>query len=349
MPENNIKDIKIRYGIIGNSEALNKAVERAYRLANTNLAVFIKGESGAGKEAIAKLCSLENEERDKSKFLTFNCAAISKDLIDSSLFGYVKGAFTGADKDTPGFFESADGGTLFLDEVGTLSPEAQDKLLRVLETGEYYRVGDTKVRKTNVRIVSATNLDLEAAIEDGRFRKDLYFRLNMNYPIVVPSLAERADDIPMLVSYFMREYVRQHPGCNMLRFTPDAIELLKRQPWTGNVRELREFTFRLIELEKNATELNALQVSDYLPARHLPAVQNSSAMSYEQLSAVIMQLFGEVRNLKEEVETLKKELESLQNGSRPAAPNISFISNDSEVTDAKVVKTPRSSKKSVTK
>ncbi|MDO4191217.1 MAG: sigma 54-interacting transcriptional regulator [Bacteroidales bacterium] len=309
-----IEQLKQNYSIVGNSPQLNDAVKKAYRLAEARFPVFIKGENGVGKEAIAKIVAMENNVFDKTKYTAINCAAIPKDLIDSTLFGYAKGAFTGADTDKKGLFETADGGTVFLDEVGDLSLDAQAKLLRVIEYGEYNRVGDMETRHTNVRIISATNIDLETAIAENRFRADLYYRLNMSYPIKLPSLAERVDDIPLLFNFFVKKFVSlpENKGMYMpVRLSENGERLLKRQPWRGNVRELLEFAKRIVVFESGNKALDETTLKQYLPEQNLPMVADHQQMTINQLTTYTLMLIGEVKNIKEELLRLQQEIDAI--------------------------------------
>ncbi|MBQ5855541.1 MAG: sigma 54-interacting transcriptional regulator, partial [Alistipes sp.] len=230
----NITEVKQRFGIIGNSELLNRALEIALRVAPTDLSVLITGESGVGKEFFPQVIH-HNSARKHNKYVAVNCGAIPEGTIDSELFGHEKGAFTGAVEQRKGYFEEADGGTIFLDEVGELPLSTQVRLLRVLQTGEFMRVGSAKVLKTNVRVVAATNANLMRAINEGRFREDLYYRLN-TVPIVVPALRERPEDIYLLFRKFASDVAAQY---RMPAITLDmsARDMLERYHWRGNIRQ----------------------------------------------------------------------------------------------------------------
>lgn len=241
-----IMSVKQRYGIIGNSEAMNRAISVALRVAATDLSVLVTGESGVGKEFFPKIIH-DNSARKHSKYIAVNCGAIPEGTIDSELFGHEKGAYTGATEARKGYFEEADGGTIFLDEVGELPLSTQVRLLRVLQTGEYIRVGSARVSKTNVRVVAATNNDLQKAIAEGRFREDLYFRLN-TVPIAVPPLRERKEDIPLLFRKFAADVAVQY-SMPSVQLDDEAKQLLRNHYWRGNIRQLKNVAERISALE----------------------------------------------------------------------------------------------------
>lgn len=236
MNDNLIQRTKQRYDIIGNNDALNHAIEIALKIAPVDLSVLIMGENGVGKEVFPRIIH-DNSSRKQKRYFSVNCGAIPEGTIDSELFGHEKGAFTGAVEKREGYFAVASGGTLFLDEVGELPLQTQARLLRVLETGEYIPVGASEIRKTDVRIVAATNVDLEKAIEQGKFREDLYYRLN-TLNIVIPPLRERGDDIVLLFRKFALEMSEKYQ-MPPVRLTPEAQERLKAYSWPGNVRQLK--------------------------------------------------------------------------------------------------------------
>lgn len=260
-----IQTIKQRFGIIGNNAALQQDIEVAVQVAKTDLSVLITGESGVGKEHFPQIIHTNSSRRHESYF-AINCGAIPESLIDSELFGHVKGSFTGAVSDHKGYFEVADKGTLFLDEVGELPLETQVRLLRVLETGEFLRVGDSKVLKTNVRVVAATNLDIPRAIEQGRFRADLYYRLNA-IEIHVPALRERKEDIPLLFRKFAADFAAKYT-MPVVRLTEDAKQLLMRYYWAGNIRQLKNVAEQVSTLAPER-EVNAAMLSQYLPKNEM--------------------------------------------------------------------------------
>ena len=234
-----IQNIKMKYGVVGKSPALNRALYIATQVAPLDLSVLIVGESGVGKEIIPKIIH-DNSVRKHNKFFAINCGSIPEGTIDSELFGHEKGAFTGAIGEREGYFGVANKGTLFLDEVGELPLATQARLLRVLETGEYIRVGSNEVRKTDVRIVAATNVNMAKAISEGRFREDLYYRLN-TIPISIPPLRERGEDIVLLFKKFAADISEKY-GMPPIRLTEEAKHLLMRYAWPGNIRQLKNLT-----------------------------------------------------------------------------------------------------------
>ncbi|MBO7198749.1 MAG: sigma-54-dependent Fis family transcriptional regulator [Alistipes sp.] len=261
MTTNELISVKQRFGIIGNTPALNTALEVAMRVAPTDLSVLVTGESGVGKEFFPQVIHAYSARKHK-KYIAVNCGAIPEGTIDSELFGHEKGSFTGAIDSRKGYFEEADGGTIFLDEVGELPISTQVRLLRVLQTGEFMRVGSAKVQKTNVRVVAATNNDLMKAIADGRFREDLYYRLN-TVPIVVPALRERKEDIYLLFRKFASDVALQY---KMPAITLDegARAMLESNPWRGNIRQLKNVAEQISAIEQSRN-ITADILSRYLP------------------------------------------------------------------------------------
>lgn len=237
-----LQDIKNRYGIIGNADELNRALDVAIQIAPTNLSVLIVGESGVGKEAIPRLIH-DNSARKHNKYFAINCGSIPEGTIDSELFGHSKGSFTGATSDRDGYFGTANGGTLFLDEVGEMPKATQARLLRVLETGEYIRVGESEVRKTDVRIIAATNVNMQKAIREGRFREDLYYRLN-TIPINLPPLRDRGNDVELLFRKFARDVAMEYKR-EPVRLSEEALMLLRAYKWPGNIRQLKNIAEQL--------------------------------------------------------------------------------------------------------
>src|SRR5271163_4849556 len=231
-----IQSIKNRFGIIGNSPGLNFALQVAAQVAVTDLTVLIDGESGVGKEAFSMIIHALSA-RKHNPFIAVNCGAIPKGTIDSELFGHEKGSFTGAHEGRKGYFESVNGGTIFLDEIGELPLGTQARLLRVLESGEYIRVGSSKVMKTDVRLIAASNINLQEAVRAGKFREDLYYRLS-TVPIYIPPLRDRGDDILLLFRKFASDFSEKHK-IPTVRLTDDARELILKYPWPGNVRQLK--------------------------------------------------------------------------------------------------------------
>ena len=308
-----LQEIKRRYNIVGNCDALNHALDVALQVAPTDLSVLIVGESGVGKEIIPRLIH-ERSPRRREKYFAINCGSIPEGTIDSELFGHVKGSFTGAIDDSPGYFGAANKGTLFLDEVGELPLATQARLLRVLETGEYISVGATEVRKTDVRIVAATNVNMTKAISEGRFREDLYYRLN-SIPIHMPPLRERGEDIVLLFRLFAMQMAEKY---KMERIVLDdgAKEILKRYKWPGNVRQLKNLTEQ-ISILSPTREISADVLKQFIPqdteSTQLVKIGNcESDHSFETereiLYKILFDLRGNVNELRQEVAMLKKKL-----------------------------------------
>ncbi len=261
-----IQQIKQRFGIIGNHAGLNRAIDIALQVAATDLSVLITGESGVGKETFPQIIH-QNSARKHGQYIAVNCGAIPEGTIDSELFGHEKGSFTGALADRKGYFEVADGGTIFLDEVGELPIPTQARLLRILESGEFIRVGSSKVQKTNVRIVAATNVNLMQAVSEGRFREDLFYRLS-TVPIQVPPLRERGEDIYLLFRKFASDCAEKYRMPAIRLADDDARHLLLSYRWPGNVRELKNITERISVIEE-AREISADTLRLYLPESHM--------------------------------------------------------------------------------
>lgn len=308
LSEERLIEIKQRFGIIGNNELLNRAIERAYLVAPTDYSVLVVGESGVGKEHFPKIIHTFSS-RKHERYIAINCGAIPNGTIDSELFGHVKGAFTGAISDHKGYFEEADGGTIFLDEVGELPLETQVRLLRVLETGEFIRVGNSQVQKTNVRVVAATNVNLESAIEAGRFREDLFYRLS-TITIAVPPLRERKEDISVLFRKFASDCTERY-RMPAVRLTDDAKELLTNYYFRGNIRQLKNIAEQVCVLEQKR-EINASVLRQYLPEeeRHfsLARVPSSNAQDFtterELLYKMIFEMKKDIDQLKQVVAQL---------------------------------------------
>ncbi|MDP4238972.1 MAG: sigma-54 dependent transcriptional regulator [Bacteroidota bacterium] len=271
MQHSEIQSVKQRFGIIGTSEILNRAIDIAVQVAPTDLSVLITGESGVGKENFPQIIHFYSH-RKHGPYIAVNCGAIPEGTIDSELFGHEKGSFTGATADRKGYFEVADGGTIFLDEVGELPLSTQVRLLRVLETGEFIKVGSSKTLKTNVRVVAASNLNMIQAIRDGRFREDLFYRLN-TVPISVPALRERKDDIVLLFRKFAADFSEKY-RMPAVKLTEDAKLMLTNYYWNGNVRQLKNITEQISVIEQQR-EISAQILSAYLPKddiERLPAL-----------------------------------------------------------------------------
>lgn len=256
-----VQDIKNRFGIIGNSPLLNRAINVARQVAPTDISVLITGESGSGKEVFSQIIH-QLSARKHGPFIAVNCGAIPEGTIDSELFGHEKGSFTGAHEARKGYFEVVNGGTIFLDEVAELPVGTQARLLRVLESGEYMRVGSSKVQKTDVRVIAATNVDVYNAVENGKFREDLYYRLN-TVPLRIPSLQERKEDINLLFRKFIADFTDKYRSPNV-QLTEDAQILLTEYSWPGNVRQLKNIAEQIAVLEKDRT-VSAQTIKNYLP------------------------------------------------------------------------------------
>ncbi|MBW6498206.1 MAG: sigma-54 dependent transcriptional regulator [Bacteroidales bacterium] len=278
-----IQSIKQRFGIIGFSPRLDRAIDVARQVAATDITVLITGESGTGKEVFPKIIH-QLSARKHGPYIAVNCGAIPEGTIDSELFGHEKGAFTGAHDSRKGYFEVVNGGTIFLDEVAELPLLTQVRLLRVLESGEFIRVGSSKVQKTDVRVVAATNVNLQEAISSGRFREDLYYRLN-TVPIQVPPLRERKDDIVLLFRKFSSDFAERY-RMPPLQLTSDAEDFLMRQRWSGNIRQLKNLAEQISVIESNRT-INADILLKYMPAEfenRLPMVMNPAASRSSDLN-----------------------------------------------------------------
>lgn len=307
-----VQSIKQRFEIIGNDPKLNRAIEKAIQVAPTDISVLVVGESGVGKESIPKIIhSLSH--RKHGKYIAVNCGAIPEGTIDSELFGHEKGAFTGATSTREGYFEVADGGTIFLDEVGELPLTTQVRLLRVLENGEFIKVGSSQVQKTNVRIVAATNVNLFDAIEKGKFREDLYYRLS-TVDIQLPPLRDRKDDIHLLFRKFASDFAHKYK-MPPLKLDDNAVQLLQKFRWSGNIRQLRNVAEQLSVLETNR-DISANILQSYLPAEgsNLPSVikdkkaESDFSTEREILYKVLFDMKSDLNDLK------KLTLELMKNG-----------------------------------
>ena len=340
MSPKELQAVKQRYGIVGNCDALNRALETALKVARVDLSILIQGENGVGKEVLPRIIHDASARKGK-KYLALNCGALPEGTIDSELFGHVEGAFTGSVGRREGYFSAADGGTLFLDEVGELPLQTQVRLLRVLETGEFIPVGSSEVKRTNVRIVAATNVDMQRAIAEGRFREDLYYRLAA-VAIHMPALRERGNDIDMLFRKFALEMSERY---NMppVRLDEKAEQMLLQYPWPGNVRQLknvaesmsvtadeREITPEILERYIPAATVHTLPV---LSNTHAPAQIAGQEAHYDEDREFVFKAIGMLRH---EIEKLKLEIEDLRQGNavRTASPQAapqSFLPYHQEV------------------
>lgn len=307
-----VQATKQRFGILGNDPKLNRAIEKAIQVSPTDISVLVTGESGVGKESIPKIIhSLSH--RKHGKYIAVNCGAIPEGTIDSELFGHEKGAFTGATQTRSGYFEVADGGTIFLDEVGELPLTTQVRLLRVLENGEFIKVGSSKVQKTNVRIVAATNLHMFEAIKKERFREDLYYRLS-TVEISLPPLRDRKEDIHLLFRKFASDFALKYKMPS-IRLEDDAVKLLENYPWNGNVRQLRNIAEQISVLEKERS-IGAQGLQQYLPnfGSNLPAVI-SNKKKESDFSNEREILYKVLFDMKNDLNDLKKlTMELMENG-----------------------------------
>ena len=305
----NILSVKQRFGIIGDNPKLNRSIEKSIQVANSDISVLVTGESGVGKENIPKIIH-QYSHRKHSKYIAVNCGAIPDGTIDSELFGHEKGAFTGATANRSGYFEVADGGTIFLDEVGELPLATQVRLLRVLETGEFIKVGSSKVEKTNVRIVAATNIKMDEAIKKGKFREDLFYRLS-TIIINIPPLRNRKEDIPILFRKFASDFAQKY-NMPTLRLDESAQELLCQQEWKGNIRQLRNIAEQMSILEKERN-LKTETLNHYLPNKvsKLPATlddikEDSSSFTSER--EILYKVLFDMKNDLNDVKKLTLEL-----------------------------------------
>ena len=304
--DNSIRAIKQRFGIVGESPALIAAIRRAMLVAPIDLSVLIIGESGSGKEHFPKIIH-ESGSRKHKKYIAVNCGAIPEGTIDSELFGHVKGSFTGAIADHKGYFEEADGGVIFLDEVAEMPMSTQARLLRVLENGEYLRVGDSTVRKTNIRVVAATNKDMLKAVKEGKFREDLYYRLS-TVQINVPPLRDRGDDIVLLSRLFLRNFINEN-RTSEVTLTDDAQRMLKAYHWPGNVRQLKSVIEQVALFEAGNT-VDAATLSQYMPSNRETALTVQSQPNFDY-NAEREQLFTLILSMRAEIEALKKRMDGV--------------------------------------
>lgn len=300
-----VQKIKLRFGIIGNSYALNRAIDIAVQVAPTDLSVLITGESGTGKEVFPQIIH-QFSSRKHAPYIAVNCGAIPEGTIDSELFGHEKGAFTGALSDRKGYFEVADKGTIFLDEIGELPLSTQVRLLRVLETGEFIKVGSSKVLKTNVRVVAATNVNIPKSVKEGKFREDLYYRLN-TVPISMPPLRERQDDIHLLFRKFAQDFAEKY-RMPPLRLDESAQQMLKSYRWPGNIRQLKNITEQISIIEKER-QIDAENLQTYLPRsdeQMLPALYTEHKKQEQSFSSEREILYQVLFDMKKDMSDLKK-------------------------------------------
>ena len=305
-----VKSIKLKFGIVGNSDALNHAIQVAIQVAPTDMSVLINGESGTGKESFSKIIH-SMSKRKHGQFIAVNCGAIPEGTIDSELFGHEKGSFTGANESRKGYFEVTDGGTIFLDEIGEMPLSTQSRLLRILENGEFIKVGSSKVQKTNVRIIAATNVKLKDAVEKRKFREDLYYRLN-TVPIIVPPLRERGDDISLLFRKFSSDFSDKN-NIEPVRLDEESKNLLMNYRFPGNIRELKNLTeqISILEIDRNISKET---IKKYLPEKNnLPVLSNSSDNDIEENYNERDILYKILFDLKSDMNEMKKVIDSIIN------------------------------------
>ena len=316
MNTSDLQKIKQRYNIVGNSDGLNRALDVALQVAPTDLSVLIIGESGVGKEIIPRVIH-DNSPRRREKYFAINCGSIPEGTIDSELFGHEKGSFTGAIGESEGYFGTANNGTIFLDEVGELPIATQARLLRVLETGEYIRVGGQQIMKTNVRIVAATNVNMRKAISEGRFREDLYYRLN-TIPIQMPALRDRGEDILLLFRLFAMQTAERY-RLPKITLSDDAKHMLLSYKWPGNVRQLKNITEQMSILSQER-EISAETLSHFIPrdqeSTELATITPAGGHSYESerelLYKVLYELRSNVSDLRRQMNSLRKQIDDTQ-------------------------------------
>ena len=307
-----VKSVKLKFGIIGNSDALNHAIQVAIQVAPTDMSVLINGESGTGKESFSKIIH-SMSKRKHGQFIAVNCGAIPEGTIDSELFGHEKGSFTGANESRKGYFEVTDGGTIFLDEIGEMPLSTQSRLLRILENGEFIKVGSSKVQKTNVRVIAATNVKLKDAVEKRKFREDLYYRLN-TVPIIVPPLRKRGDDISLLFRKFSSDFSDKN-NIDPVRLDEESKNLLMNYRFPGNIRELKNLTeqISILEIDRNISKET---FKKYLPEKsNLPVLSNSSDNDIEENYNERDILYKILFDLKSDMNEMKKVIDSIINNS----------------------------------
>ena len=325
MKTSELQNIKQRYSIVGNCEALNNELDVALKVAPIDLSVLIIGESGVGKDILPRIIH-DNSPRRREKYFAINCGAIPEGTIDSELFGHVKGSFTGAVNDSQGYFGVANKGTLFLDEVGELPMATQARLLRVLENGEYIPVGGTEIRKTDVRIVAATNVNIQKAISEGRFREDLYYRLNQ-VQIQIPALRDRGEDIVLLFRLFALQMAEKY-RMDKIVLTDEAKQMLMRYKWPGNIRQLKSITEQLsiLSTERTITPDILMQfIPQDLETTQLATIHREGDHSFENereiLYKILFELRSNVNDMRREMTSLKKQIEDVQGTTPVQAPS----------------------------
>jgi DNA-binding NtrC family response regulator len=327
-----IRDIKNRFGIIGNSPLLERAIDIAMQVAPTDLSVLITGESGTGKEVFPQIIH-QLSARKHGPYIAVNCGAIPEGTIDSELFGHEKGSFTGAHEARKGYFEVANGGTIFLDEVAEMPLATQARLLRVLESGEFIKVGSSKVLKTNVRVVCASNVNIPDAVAKGRFREDLYYRLN-TVPIAVPPLRERREDIPLLFRKFAGDFAGKH-RIPPVKLNAEAEELLKNYSWQGNVRQLKNITEQISIIEKNR-DINAETLQKYLPETQVtkhPTLYKGDGGEFNERELLYKVLF----DMRKDVSDLKRIVFGMLQGRNDFHPEMTNLSEEAHSINDKPV------------
>jgi DNA-binding NtrC family response regulator len=319
-----IQRIKQRYGIIGRTEALDRALDTALRVASTDLSVLISGESGVGKEVFSRVIH-DNSPRKHEGFIAINCGAIPEGTINSELFGHEKGAFTGAAGERKGYFETYDGGTIFLDEIGEMPLNTQTFLLRILESGEFVRVGSNKVQHTSVRIIAATNVNLRENVQKGKFREDLFFRLN-TVPIQLPPLRERREDIYLLFRRFSLDFAEKY-RLEPLELTGDARRILENYSWPGNIRELKNVADQLSILSEERT-IDGLALQEKMPQlnqRHLPSITGQSGGDSFQERDILYKVLFDMKKDLNDLKSLVFELISTNNLEMPDAQQVKSL------------------------
>lgn len=320
MQQSEIQAVKQRFGIIGSSELLNRAIDIAVQVAPTDLSVLITGESGVGKENFPQIIH-QYSHRKHGPYIAVNCGAIPEGTIDSELFGHEKGSFTGATADRKGYFEVADGGTIFLDEVGELPLSTQVRLLRVLEAGEFIKVGSSKTQKTNVRVVAATNMNMSVASRDGKFREDLFYRLN-TVPIAVPALRDRQEDIVLLFRKFASDFAEKY-RMPAIKLSEEAKLILANYYWNGNVRQLKNITEQISVIEQQR-EISATILQAYLPKdemERLPAIFNSTGREQKSFNSEREILYQVLFDMKKDMNDLKKLVHDIMSGQQTEIQN----------------------------